>query len=402
MPSVVPAYVTPALLTWAREEAGFGLAEAARRLKQPETRLAAWEGGEEQPSLRQAETMAKLYQRALSVFSLPAPPKLPPLAAEYRRLPGVKPGAEPPELRLAVRRLVQRRRLALHLFAELGDEPPDFTLRVHLAEQEEKAAARVRAALDVPLETQFEWSSEYVAFRTWRAAVERLGVLVNQFPGKGVDEVRGTSVLHFPLPVVGVNSKEIPLSKPFTLLHELVHLALAAAEEESPAVTEAAARTEQDWLEVERFCEGVAGAILLPAAALEDDRDVSAQRRAGQWTIEAMRRISRRYKVTPSAAATRLWRLRLMPSAAYGAWKDAWVAYRKAHPDRPGMAITSPAEKAVTRNGPLFTSLVLGALTGDRITSVDASHYLDVGYAHVEKLRGSWIERPASLAGVTG
>lgn len=76
---------------------------------------------------------------------------------------------------------------------------------------------------------------EFAAYRVWRIAVERLGVLVCQMPGKGLGDVRGTAIVHFPLPVVGISSKELSLRKPFTLLHEVVHLALAA-DEEKPAL----------------------------------------------------------------------------------------------------------------------------------------------------------------------
>jgi len=242
--------VNPPLLVWAREEAGYSLAAAAERAGQGFTlaKLQAWESGDAQPTLNQAQRLARIYERPLSVFSLPAPPQLPPLATEYRRLPGVQPGAELPELRLGIRRLVHRRRLALHLYAELGDDPPEFHLRAHLRESVEAVGQRLRAALAVSLSEQFGWVSEFAAFRQWRTAVERLGVLVCQMPGKGIGEVRRTSIVHFPLPVAGISSTELPLSKPFTLLHEVVHLALAAAAEERPALNEE--RDEPGWLEV--------------------------------------------------------------------------------------------------------------------------------------------------------
>jgi hypothetical protein len=107
--------------------------------------------------------------------------------------------------------------------------------------------------LSITLESQLAWESEFIAFRAWREAAERIGLLICQFPGKDLLEVRGTSILHFPLPVVGISSKEIPLSKPFTLFHEIVHIALAASDEEKPAASEH--RPEPDWLRVERFCD---------------------------------------------------------------------------------------------------------------------------------------------------
>jgi hypothetical protein len=43
MANRLKAAITPAVLTWARQTAGFSLAEAARRLKIKEERLAEWE-----------------------------------------------------------------------------------------------------------------------------------------------------------------------------------------------------------------------------------------------------------------------------------------------------------------------------------------------------------------------
>lgn len=114
-----------------------------------------------------------------------------------------------------------------------------------------------------------------------------------------------------------------------------------------------------------------------------------------------MRRISRRFKVTPTAVATRLLWLGVMSPRDYSAWKDSWKAYRESHPDRPGFGIATPAEKAVGRSGPLFTSLVLSALSSDRISSVDATNYLDVGYDHVETLLKSWFAHPQALVGTS-
>ena len=319
------------------------------------------------------------------------------MAAQYRRLPGVRAGAESPELRSAVRRLVQRRRIALHLYAELGDEPVDFSMRARFDEDPEAIGHAIRAGLGIPMPIQLAWANEFVAYRAWRKAVERLGVLVCQFPGKGLPDVRGTSILHFPLPVIGISSKELPLSKPFTLLHEFVHVALAASREEHPALTEGG--SERHWLEVERFCETVAGAALMPKNDFADDPSVVQQRRNRSWNVEGMRQTSRRFRVTPTAAATRALRLGLMSPGNYNTWKAAWEAYQAAHPDRPGFAIASPAEKAVGRNGPLLTSLVLSALSNEQISSTDAANFLDVGFAHVETLRNGWMAHPAELVG---
>jgi len=397
MPVSVPAFVNAAMLAWSRTDAGYSLGQAATALKRPEAQIAAWEAGEKQPSVRQAEALAKLYDRTLGFFSLPTPPNVAPLPTEYRRLPGVVPGSESPALRRSVRRLVHRRRIGLHLYAELGAEPVDFPLRAKQGEDAESVGGRIREALGISVQEQLRWPSEFAAYRAWRAAAERLGVLVCQFSGKDISGIRGTSIIHFPLPVVGICSREIPLSKPFTLLHEIVHISLAASDEEKPAFSEG--RNDDDWLKVERYCEAAASAALMPKQAILEDRDVVNLRMSEEWDVDGVQRIARRFRVTPTAVATRLLWLGVISARAYDQWKESWAAYRESRPEKPGFGIATPPEKAVGRNGPLFTSLVLSALNGDRISSVDATHFLDLAFNHVETLRREWTLRPGAGAG---
>lgn len=115
MAAPVPALVNPPLLVWAREESGYEPEWVAKKLSVKPERLLAWEQGERKPTVRQAQDLAKLYHRPFGVFFLPQPPVLPPLAGEYRRLPGIEPGVESPELRLAVRVMSQRREITMGL-----------------------------------------------------------------------------------------------------------------------------------------------------------------------------------------------------------------------------------------------------------------------------------------------
>jgi Zn-dependent peptidase ImmA (M78 family) len=381
----IPALVQPPLLIWAREEAGYSLEQAARLIKFPADKLLSWETGEAQPTLRQAERLAKLYHRPFSVFCLTAPPKTTPLAADYRRLPGVKPGAESPELRLALREMIRRRQVAVNLVYELGDEPETFNFQAHLKESPEDVAERLRETLGIDIPTQVGWNNEFQAWREWRAAIERLGVFVFQFSKVGLEETRGISLLNFPLPAIGINNREIPASKPFSVLHELVHVGLANSTEEKPALEDK--RPDEDWQKVESFAEHVAGALLMPSEAIEAQPEIHAHQKHVDWDIAVISKLARRFKVTPNAMATRLLITGKMTSASFKSWKKAWNAYLEAHPNQSGGGFATPAEKALNRNGKSFTLLVLEALSLDRITSMDAANYLELGYPHIESLQ---------------
>lgn len=361
----------------------------AKRLHVKTERVNAWEQGARQPTLRQVEALSHFLHRPLSVFFLPKPPELPPLAAEYRRLPKIRPGHESPELRLAVRQMLTRRENALNLMAEMGVPVTAFELIAHLNESPAEVGARLRVALAVPIEDQLQWRTEWEAWRTWRARVEAIGILVFQFGKVGLAEVRGLSLLHAPLPVAGINGKEIPEGKSFTLLHEVVHLMLAAGKEEKTALLEK--RSSAEWQQVERFGEIATSNALIPEQALT--AAIGRRQADAVWSLDEMRNLARRFRVTPLAMATRLRESGVMTWARYRAWREAWDKYVASLPPRRG-GFATPPEKAINRSGWPFVQLVLEALDANRITSVDAARYLDLKFEHFGKLRDMLSQGP--------
>lgn len=387
--------VNPQLLSWARQESGFELFRVAKRLNVKPERLEAWEAGERQPTLRQIEQLAHFFHRPLSIFFLPRPPELTPLAAEYRRLAGVMPGHESPELRLALRQMLARRENALNLMGELGEPIPEFALSARLSESAIDVGARLRAAANLPVDEQRGWPNEWRAWAAWRTAVENLGVLVFQFSKVALTELRGVALLRAPLPVVGINSKEIPEARSFTVLHEVVHLMLAAGHDELPALQEN--RSGEDWDNVERFAEIAASHALVPEQALRAEIAALGLESSG-WDIDSTRQLARRFRITSLAMATRLRESGFMNWARYRAWREEWDAYVATLPKRGG-GFATPVAKAIGRNGRPFAQLVLEALSANRITSVVAARYLDLKFEHFDKLRAVVREGASDLKG---
>jgi len=393
MPASIPALITPRVLEWARTESGYDPEPVARRLHVRVEKLLAWEHGDSKPTLRQAQALAKFYHRPFGVFFLPQPPSLPPVAAEYRRLPGIAPGTESPELRLAIRMMSHRRDVALGLIGELGHLIAEFNFEAHPAEPTVSIGARLRDALGVTGQEQLDWTDEWQAWRRWREAVERAGVLVFQFPKVNLNQVRGVTLPLFPLPAIGINSKETSAAaRSYTLIHELLHLALARGHEEEVALRET--RNEESWLKVERFAEEVASAVLIPEDMLAEFLRRMSVPRDG-WDVPLLRRMAYTFRVTPLAMATRLRSEGALTWNGYQRWKRDWEAYVATLKPRKG-GFASPAEKTLSRSGRPFAQLVLEALDTNRITSVDASRYLDLRFDHVEKLRQELIKGAAT------
>jgi Zn-dependent peptidase ImmA (M78 family)/DNA-binding XRE family transcriptional regulator len=393
--SLVVAPVNPTLLRWARSESGLDQDDVAKKLGiKSSSRLDAWESGEEKPTLRQAEKLAVIYKRPIGLFFLPQPPASIPLAAEYRRLPGIRPGKESPGLRTALRQLRRNREVAIDLLEENREPIPSFRLKAKLSDDKEQVGTRLRHVLEISVSEQQSWSSEHEAWRNWRDRAERLGLLVFQVAGVPLEELRGVTILSEPLPVIGVNSKDAPNSRPFTLFHELVHLMLKKSGDETVAAEDK--HSEAEWQVLERFADAVAAAALLPKDALLSEQIVQRNRNNTQWGFEDIHKLSRKYWVTPLALMTRLLNLERTNWQFYKSWKHAWEEQWKNRPQKTSKGGPSRAETILSRVGPRFASLVLRSLDQNIITAPAAADYLDLKPYYFSALREELTQRPGA------
>jgi hypothetical protein len=136
---------------------------------------------------------------------------------------------------------------------------------------------------------------------------------------------------------------------------------------------------------VERFAEAAASHTLVPDNVL---REVVAQfgLQRAVWNIEKVRRVAKKFRLTPLAMATRLRESGFMNWEQYNQWREQWQAYVATLPPRHG-GFATPMQKALNRAGRPFAQLVLEALAANRITPVNASRYLDLKFEHFDKLR---------------
>ena len=149
MAATVKAHIKPALITWARETAGFATADAAARLGIEEARLIDWENpaSDAAPSIPQLRKLAALFKRPLAVFYLQEAPRRFETMRDLRRLPGTGVRHYSPALQLEIRAANERRELALELAADLEQEIPNFTLSATDKEDTEKVGKRNQATV---------------------------------------------------------------------------------------------------------------------------------------------------------------------------------------------------------------------------------------------------------------
>ncbi len=396
MPERVEALVRPALLTWARESAGYSIEDAAKKANVTPSRLQTWERGQARPTIPQARKLANIYKRPLSVFYLPEPPPQPEPLHDFRRLPDdEEPLPTSPALRLEIRRAYRRRLIAAELLDEqIGRFPPPRIPATTLQDDPERAATVARQWLEVTIEEQVRWTGPYEPLNRWISVFESRGILVFQTKNVPVTEsvplreMRGFSITDPLLPIIVLNSKDAPRGRTFSLLHEFAHLMLNLSGLCEPERASHRARSEDEYVEI--FCNHVAGASLVPAPALLSHPLIErATRQRTEWDDDELVRLANTFNVSREVILRRLLILNRTTQRFYEQKRAEFEEeYRRLAQQREGEeGGFAPYHHVIVRNvGRAFARLVLEAFERERITEADVSDYLSVNLRHLDDI----------------
>jgi Zn-dependent peptidase ImmA (M78 family) len=117
--------------------------------------------------------------------------------------------------------------------------------------------------------------------------------------------MRGFAIAEQPLPAIIVNGKDRTAGRIFTLLHELAHVVLGESAIENDI--EPGNAIPPAHRAIERFCNRVAAAALMPLDALAADPIVLAkQQHKGAWSDDEIIAVARHFGVSRVALLVRL------------------------------------------------------------------------------------------------
>ncbi len=258
--------VTPAVVTWAREQAGFSLASAHDSFP----KIAVWEAGEAAPSYPQLEKLADKFKVPVAVFFFPSPPDLPPIEETFRTLGAEQIGQVPPRIRLMLRKALAFQIALDELYQGRNAAPRMITrdLAFQYTDDLEAAARAVREYLGVTLDEQFAWKDIDTALDRWRQRFFDAGVHVfkDQFREGSYS---GFCLYHPDFPIVYVNNTTSKSRQTFTLFHELAHLLFHTSgvdAEDKDYIRE----LPQEAQQIEIACNRLASLLLVPDQAFEE------------------------------------------------------------------------------------------------------------------------------------
>lgn len=369
--------ITPTMITWARERAGFSIEEATKKFK----KIGAWETIEKDifPTYPQLELLAETFKVPIAAFFFPEPPKLPPISETFRTLPEARLAEIEPRMRLLLRKA---KALQIGL-AELnrGRNPAerlitqDLQFSTNVAVDE--IATKVRDYLGVSIEQQCEWAGPELALENWRKALSDVGVFVfkDQFRTR---KYSGFCLFDDEFPIIYVNNTVAKQRQIFTLFHELAHLLFHTSgidtdgDDYLPLLAGEARR-------IEIICNHFAGHFLVPNNNFEEAM-------AGQnASEETARKLAAHFNVSWLVIYRKFYDRKLIGDQQYtqalGQQGDEWE----------GGTGGNYYNNQMTYLGRPYIGMALREYYQDRITETQLADYLNIAPKNVSTLEERFL-----------
>jgi len=256
------AFITPNVLKWARESARMTEEIAAAKVSVTTAKLKEWEDGINQPTIRQAQALAKLYKRPFALFFLPEIPRDFHPLQDYR-----KSGSK--ELTTSsifiIREIQQKQAWISDVYSENNDNKLPFVGKFSINDNPQVVANDILSTLKI---SPAKYNTEN-PIREWIDAAETNGIFVSRTSfihsrmKLNSDELQGFAIADSYAPFIFINSEDWNAPQLFTLVHELTHIWIGATGISNGIEPVLANRDKYNSTEL--FCNEVAANALIPS-----------------------------------------------------------------------------------------------------------------------------------------
>lgn len=384
------AFITPNVLKWARESARMTEEFAAAKVSVNVGKLKEWEEGTKQPTIRQAQTLAKAYKRPFALFFLQEIPRDFQPLQDFR-----KSGSK--ELTTSsifiIREIQQKQTWISGVYLENNEDKLPFVGRFSIKNNPKLVANDILETLGI---NPGRYKTDN-PIREWINAAESNGIFVSRTSfihsrmKLDSEELQGFAIADPYAPFVFINSDDWNDPQLFTLVHELVHIWIAATGISNGVEPEIVNRSKLNPIEL--FCNEVAANALLPSEIiLNIDSTVFNNR---QEIFKAAKSLG----ISSFAFLVRALNLQLISNANYNILRNQaelnYQAFLKKEVDKKAALKLKPKEKLggpnpyllrLNKNSRLFTQVVLDALRSGLLQPTQASILLGTPAINFHKL----------------
>ena len=372
MGRMVEVPVTPSVLRWAIDQSGYSRNDVSARLGVSAAELRAWEKGDSRPTLTEFRRLADLLHRQTAVFFLPSPPEQASNRASLRSAPGEARTSLNVVERLYLREASRIQRALAWAIKEMGSPKIQIGSET-TSTKPAQAASKFRQRIGVTIAQQTSWKDDSEAFRSWRTALEEIGIYVFVFPMKR-ESVRGFSIWNDYAPIIAVNSAWNIAARIFTLFHEVGHLLTRT---DSACLGYVNSVSTSRNFSLERWCERFAASFLLPRDEVRSFLETKLRWRKGSvCDLEHAGKLAKHFKVSLRASVVTLVELGVTDENLYAAVSATTDKKSAGGGGRP----RTRDEIRGAQLGSRAHSTLIRAMREDLMTRADVLSYLDLRY----------------------
>lgn len=380
------AYITPKVLQWARESARMSLETAAAKVSITPEKLIEWEDGSGQPTIKQAETLAKAYKRPFAIFFLPEVPRDFTLLQDFRKKTAKPLGTASVFI---IREIQQKQAWIRDMFENNNESVLPFVGRFSIDDDPVKVANDILDTLQID-KTHYSFDGP---INEWINKAESRGIFISRTSfihtrlKLDSEEIQGFTIADPYAPFVFINSEDWNASQFFTLVHELAHIWIAESGISNEIEPEL--KHKGKLHPVELFCNEVAANALMP---MEEMKKLDA---AVFNSFDEVSKISKKLGVSSFAFLFRALKLQLISIDKYRKLKtladSAFDDFLKQEDEKKARQKKqkggpNPYLLRLNKNSRLFTQIVLDAFRGGFIEPTMASSLLNTQVNKFSKL----------------
>ncbi len=339
--------INPIVLRQCRVQMGLDIADVKKQVPGIE----AIEKGEKSPTIKQMDTLSKLYNVPRWVFisqELPEKYQYDSVIPAFRVFAANNASLfDHHSIRAITARIERIRELVLEFHEDMDTPlqpfcPPDIGKYRSI----EELAAAIREWLDIP--------QGRLDFCQWKMKLEAKGVFVfmtSKYPDwSHVDRevLRGMAMYHPVLPIIVINDADYTKAQNFTLIHELGHLL-----KKETAINDWSSDRQQ-----EKWCDTLAGNVLLPAELINSMA-------ARIVDLDSVKKIANTTNASVYACLVRLRQIGLVSQDAYMSLerelKQDYEELRKKQKKNKGGVSRNRAQEILAQYGGICTRTLFQA-----------------------------------------
>lgn len=368
--------IVPEVLIWLRTRAGWEIEEVAKRLGTSVEVVKKIESGERNPTMKQLNTMSKIYKIPIASFFLSKPKQDNPMPKDYRFLPG-KTNLFDRKTILVIRRARSLQNLSKELSFNIDYTTNMEVKNANLTDNPELIASKYRSIFKIDIEKQRKFRDAYNMMGYLREVLEDHNIMVFQF-SMPIEDARGFALSDQTPNTIVINSKDSIEARLFTLMHEFGHIILGETVIDIPG------EPLQSRNNIETWCNEFSSAFLLPK---EISVDLFNKNRDNLTGTDTLNSLSRKYKVSKAVLLVKMLNLNYISREEFESvlirYSPRETGGNKRKNQSNGMKYD---QKFLSEMGNKFVSLVANNFDRELITYNDALSYLSIKSRNFDKI----------------